>query len=312
MSRVRRQFQKHMRRYQRRIATTYCTLGKGDGTVSVPNVPNAVYVRENGRGVPFIVYNFKVQNAHGQPVVVGEDFESPGVRQVLGLRIIPGVTYLDGAGIQAHGASHTWGGADPIYIKSRQILDVMLYTSSGMVCNVRSGYVKKADGSLQFIANQTLDLTSHIPTTSGKNRWVCISVDTAGVLQVTNGSECDLLDFTFEDMPATPKAHVGIVYIKLRYGQSSLSDNYNSSDFVDARFAPAPRGITDHEDLDGLDEDDAHSQYLLVDDHTVQLHNDMRLDSDTVDGYHASELLTGGGSTSVPAALNVYLATTFR
>jgi hypothetical protein len=298
-------------------------MGNGAGVVAVPGADNMIYVREHGKGIPFIVYNFRIQNAVNQPVVVGEEDYSPGIMQVLGLNVLNGVRYLPGAGIPPHGGSHAWGGADPAYINLRQIMDVIVYSPGGLQCYVRAGYVKNVDGTLRKIYAQTIDLTSHRPSGAGMYRWVLVTVNTDGDIVLTDGDDNAPLDFSYADTPAIPGDHVGLVYIKLREGDTALTDSYNESDFIDIRFLPSAASTASH-----------HTQHEAGGSDQIKLDNlatpDDTSDLDATTGHHgllpklsneSTEFLNGvgqwtvpagGEGESIPSAFKIYISTTFR
>jgi hypothetical protein len=68
-----------------------------------------------------------------------------------------------------------------------------------------------------------------------------------------------------------------------------------------AELPAATAGITDHGLLSGLADDD-HTQYYNAARHTKAVHDDLKIDADTVDGKHASDL------TSATAELLVGIA----
>lgn len=214
----------------------YATLGRADGIVDVPGLENWVYARINGRGPALVVANFRVQSVYGQPVHLGEDDSNPGVLQVLDIAIRQGSIYLPGSRTQKHGWSHLHGGADPAYIDTQQIINNLLTPTTGLLCKLYPGWVTTASGVLIQALGEIVNFTTHVPSTSGKARWVLCAIDTSGATQLTNGSEVNIEDLAPSHAPTIPAGQTGIAFVKLVYGQTTISDSYSAPDIVDVRW----------------------------------------------------------------------------
>lgn len=270
-------------------------VGDGQGTIEVPGSPGLWYVRPVGSSLAIPVYKGSAPAMNNYPVWVGQDVYNRRWVRILGTNLegmnstvtIGGIIPFD---VEPHGRSHYLTGSDPIYITTRQVVDLLLTVVSGMTVRIAGGFVI-ADGQPMYVIPQTVDLTSHIPTDAA--RWVVIRADSAGALDVQDGAEVDsFADLTVDTLPAVEAGYSPLWAVRLYDGQTAVNATSAQADFFDLRFAPrgpSPAGdvSADVTDFDGI---------LSSADTTVQA----ALDTIDDHGMHAADVL-------VPAANVFYL-----
>jgi hypothetical protein len=214
-------------------------LGNEDGTVRGSRA-NYVYVRYPSVDSAAVeIYNGGVPEVAGLRVMIGYRSERPDLLQALGVSDVR--AEIDGTIIygvvKTHARQHAWTGSDPVYVAWRQITDLGVYVSSGLIVAVQPGVLQR-DAAIVSVAAQTLDLTSHQPDTSTQGRFALITLDADGVLSVTDGDiVADSTDLDIEvDIPATPAGHFRLAAIRLYNGQTAIVDRASDTDIVDLRW----------------------------------------------------------------------------
>jgi hypothetical protein len=210
-------------------------LGNEDGSVQGSS-SEYVYVRYPSSTSPAVeVYNGGVPLTANLRVMVGYRAEQPELLQALGVADVrvEGSTPIYG-GMKPHGSQHSWFYSDPVYVLFRQIMNLGVFISSGLIIRIMPGMLKTSTGYI-WIADQTFDLTTHLPTSGA--RYVVISISDAGVVTATDGSDvADLSLLTTADIPTVPTSHFRLAAIRLVAGQTTIHDTYTSSDITDLRF----------------------------------------------------------------------------
>jgi hypothetical protein len=221
-------------------------LGDGNGNVQVTTVgrENYSYVRVNG-GVQE-VYNVRVPLHDGLRVIVGYESSQSALFQVLGARAgteyVPGTT-IPGTSNPLPAEYYQWGGSDPLFIDKRLWLprrisilssDDPLYTGF----SVRFYWDFFWDGTDWLVLpEQVLDLLSFVPSTSGKEAFVLITLDTSGVLVCTDGSDVNIGIGVPSDIPSPPEDTSDVLAaIHLYYGQTAIEEDDETTDISDLRF----------------------------------------------------------------------------
>jgi hypothetical protein len=126
---------------------------------------------------------------------------------------------------------------DPIYVNWRQItpLGVFPTDNASMIVQVRGGYIARPGGAV-YVADQTIDLTSHIPVSGA--RYVLVSYDATGNVVLTDGAinAGGFSALTAADIPATPAGNWRSAAVVLYAGQTAVVETRSEIDFSDLRF----------------------------------------------------------------------------
>ena len=123
-------------------------LGDGHGAVVVPTKTNFRYVRPIGSDQVLVVHKGAASDVEDVYVWVGRH---PYRRDVLTILSLDPVVDQAVAGIESHADSHYVNGSDPVFIDTRQIVN--LYgTASGMVVKIqrRMGFDRWNPGACSF------------------------------------------------------------------------------------------------------------------------------------------------------------------
>ncbi|MBI9042932.1 MAG: hypothetical protein JEZ06_00515 [Anaerolineaceae bacterium] len=222
-------------------------LGDGLGNVGT-DVHGLVYVRVDGKKTTAVCEG--IPQVDDLPVWVGYAPQEPGILRVLSQRSVGGTPPVESQ-TNLHGHTHEWfgagadGGSDPVFIHTRQIKPLMVYPAGTLQVAVFPGFMPNGD-NLYFVADTSgdtilphlLDLSSYAVITSGKAKYVRISLDFDGGLVVTDGSEVDIADLDFDDIPAAPaNTYDTLAAVRLYYAQTIFQDGGENTDFVDFRFS---------------------------------------------------------------------------
>jgi hypothetical protein len=120
-----------------------------------------------------------------------------------------------------------------------------------MIVTLYDGYIWTGSEFLWVAADSSIDLTSHIPSDSGKAAWVLLTIDDTGAVVETKGSEVDLADLCpdgdeLSELPAVPADTVEcLAAIRVYEGQTEIREGRATLDTTSA-------GFTDIIDLRGL------------------------------------------------------------
>lgn len=153
-----------------------------------------------------------------------------------------GVGYNPNVGI--HAINHQYLGVDPVYINWRQIMPLGVFPYSGLTVQIRGGYIPRPGVDI-YVADQLLDLTSHIPGSGA--RYVLISYDSTGAVTITDGAinSGGFSALTFADIPDTPAGDWRSCAVALYVGQTAIVETNDERDFFDVRFPEeTPAGTT--------------------------------------------------------------------
>jgi len=216
-------------------------LGDGSGNLYPANLSGFVYALIGDNVLP--VFNNRVVAQYALKVWVGYAPEEPTLFQVLSTRSEnPGADYnVSGLGY-APASRYEWlaagGGQDPLNVHLRAFTPLRLSVSSsgGMNVDLFRGFVYTGTQYLA-VARQDIDLTSYIPSTSGKAALVLITIDNTGAVVKTKGSEVDISALALLDLPAVPDNTVFVCgAVRVYNGQTAVQEGRANTDFVDLRF----------------------------------------------------------------------------
>lgn len=218
-------------------------MGLPDGTVDVPGRPNYVYVQIIGMGA-MEVYDTRVTTSAGLPVMVGYDSVQPGLLQVLSVRAVgsgEAVAIQNGA----HHGSHEYPkGNDIVWVQLRQFMPWRV-TPSGLTIFVHRGVGWINGGWKEVAPTAAVSLTSLVPTTAGLACYVLVTIDTAGTVVTTKGTEIAIASLTTGNIPAAPSGTEYILAaIRLYSYQTSIDEAETSLDVIDLRFPMRHRHTT--------------------------------------------------------------------
>lgn len=218
-------------------------LGNGSGTIRVPEAlaeaPGVCYVytqSETGKRIVGSALNPQNLSVPGAEVFVGR---RAGEKwdQIIAYTSDTS-TFLSQAGQATvgqglHGMLHYLFGngliADPTFITNRQILEFGIAQSEEPdlyvhVLGTDAGGALWIDstGTMNVFATQDIDMTSYVPSNSGKAVWALVSMDSAtGTVSVTAGSE-----FTAGSTPKDDWTTANLASFAIVAGQNVLGCVY--------------------------------------------------------------------------------------
>ena len=224
--------------YQRKNEEFLARIGNlATGEIFVPNTTRTVYVTMQTSGAVNQAINNAVPNALGRPVVVGYDINDMSKT----LRVLRGWNAFgngenDADGLADHADQHEWGGHDPVYVWWEQVLK-SLPVPDGLTLKIYPGEYKTATGWKTYTQRTTLDLSSYVPSTSGKAKYVLVVVDAAGSFAVRDGAEVTGYDnLTDANIPQPSTGDTSICAVRLFYGQTEIRMTTDGpQDIVDLR-----------------------------------------------------------------------------
>ena len=141
-ARLRKAYKQFSGRFKRAQPRMEVIAGRSDGTVFVSGTnKRMIYVRRTPESPPFTVWNKMGNPLEGMHLFVGESDYEPGVWQVLDVPVMPAANVPIGTYTNEHGYTHLAGSTDPAYIASIQIVDGLIYPSSGMTITINAGFI---------------------------------------------------------------------------------------------------------------------------------------------------------------------------
>jgi len=216
-------------------------MGDGNGNLYHPTLNGYVYCKVANAVMPIL--NTRVPSALGLRVWVGYPAEEPGQFQILSTRTdapagVGGNVTLGYAPAKRYEWLATGGGQDPLHVHLRAFSPLKIGVSStgGLNVNLYFGYIFSG-GVYTYVAQQDIDMTSHIPATSGKAALVLVTINTSGTAVATKGSEVDIDALVLSDLPAIPASTAFVCgAVRVYEGQTVFSEMHTNTDFVDLRF----------------------------------------------------------------------------
>lgn len=209
------------------------TLGDSSGVI-LTATPGIIQVTN--------VINGKVYEVHNTLVLA----DRPGLHVEVGRRvgeiIWRVVRVAEAYGLTTSEGQSTSQTVQDLFVGRERFLPFLVYPTDGggLVVSIYGDTLLKADGSVGSIANQTLDLSSHVPASGAL--YCLIEADDNGVVYGTNGTAVAALEIlTLADIPAITAGRHASCAVRLYAGQAQLyRDPASINDFVDIRFLHSP------------------------------------------------------------------------
>lgn len=216
-------------------------INNDQGSASVPNVQNYVYVRVGSADTVDRAFNDKVQPRNGTPVWVGYLTHQPTLFQVIGVRQVHGDEYSGGPGATAapHHETHEFGnplgGDDTTFISPRQITSGLVWITepASMYVSVGSASYQINNITYQFAGYPLFDITPFLPTS--KPVWIVLYLDSDEVLKVLVGVES--VPLTHQNIPQNTSPVFRLAAIKLEPTTSAITDYPGVVMIKDLRYA---------------------------------------------------------------------------
>lgn len=218
--------------------TYRAVLGDGAGNVTVPGTRWMCYARIGGRHTPIVLRNTRTPHTEGYVVSVGKDKINKNIFQVLGSWDDGAVETTNNGGIGLHAQNHLLGGSDPVWLLSKQIIELVVYPYSGLIVAINPGIAPAETGGFLRVDGTTVDLTSHLPGTD-EMIFVLIQVTPAGIIDVKDGTAFNPADFDLSYIPAQDPGYYALAAVRLYDGQTTITANVTDPDIFDLRFIQA-------------------------------------------------------------------------
>jgi hypothetical protein len=205
------------------------------GAIEVPGQPGRIFITDQNGNVSK-VWNTNVPNAPGHPAFVKMVHGKVQVTELL--QAFNDAQYPN---VGSHHSLHEWSGAgsDIVRVWGDAIMAWKAEPIAGTL--TFSLFRSVFNGTTWVDAGQeTVDLTSHVPTSN--TRYVLVSINTSGTVVLTDGTAVAIPAIT--DIPSTPTGNSAKWAVKLTHGQTTLTYTPASSDFVDLRWANTGGGGT--------------------------------------------------------------------
>lgn len=225
------------------------TMGDGYGNLHVAGKPGYIYVTIGG--IAYKAYCDRVAPQYGKYVWVGISNEGGKFYQVLSVRAISSAenSLVQGSGY-APAKRYEYmaldGGQDPLPVHLRAFtrLRIGMSATGGMNVELLGGFVKTSTGRV-LIAKQDIDLTAQIPATANKAAYVLITIDDAGAVVQTKGSEMDINALANSDIPIAPTNTIEECgAVRVYYGQTLVREGRINTDILDTRFSNHNNGVS--------------------------------------------------------------------
>lgn len=247
-------------------------IGDGNGSIYFGSSKSSVYIQIGNQVA--IASCVRVQPVYGLSVWVGYVNEERTLYQVLSTRTSDAANTSSG-GSYAPADRYRYlsptGGQDPLWIESRAWLPLRVGMTStpSMSVAIYEGSVWTGSEAI-YVASQNVSLSAHVPSVAGKAALVLLSVNLAGDIVQTKGSEVDLDDLCpvgdeYVNAPAVPSGTSALLaLIRVYYGQTEIREGRNISsgtnrgftDFMDLRFVGFSGGGVDSISGDGVNNSD--------------------------------------------------------
>jgi hypothetical protein len=234
---------KRDQRFQQKIRSWIADLGDGQGNVDISGKPGYVYIRMNGEVME--CYNQRIVATHGTPIMVGYDPTEPRLFQTLNIRQGVASNYSQPIGAigphhESHEIFHPNGGNDVVWVQKRQYVPLRIGPYSGMSIQIYRDFVWSGTAWLA-VAQQTMSMTTHIPSTTDLAALVLITVNTSGTVIATKGSEVNIADLGLDDLPAVPASTAEVLgAVRVYNGQTAVQEGRTNTDIIDLRWTHKP------------------------------------------------------------------------
>lgn len=216
-------------------------INNDQGSASVPNVQNYVYVRVGAAETVDQAFNDKVQPRNGTPVWVGYLPHQPTLFQVISVRQVHGDVYSGGPGatVGPHHETHEFGnplgGDDTTFISPRQITSGLVWVTEPVSMNVSVGSASYqiSNVTYQSAGYSLFDITPFLPTS--KPKWIVLYLDEDETLKVLSGAES--VPLTHQNIPQNPSPAFRLAAIKLEPTTTEITDYPGVVMIKDLRYA---------------------------------------------------------------------------
>ena len=202
---------------------------------------NKIYVTLTS-GMVVEVINLRVPNTFRTCVKIGYDSNFlSGILQVLGYWYNSETKTID-----AHHTQHEWPSPDTVFVKGEQFYPCLFEPIVGtMQVKIFPGVYKTPMGWKNIKSTTIIDLTSHIPSTSGNARYAIIALDASGSFAVREGVEVSgFANLAESHLPTPTTGDACVCGVMLFQGHTALRKDNNNNDFIDLRFSGASGGAT--------------------------------------------------------------------
>jgi hypothetical protein len=135
------------------------------------------------------------------------------------------------------------GGAMPLQIQTQQqqfvirdrIYELKVIASTNAIMVLTAGLWRDGNTLVKSTQSAIVDLDPYIPSTSGKSKYVLLSIDSDLSVTITEGSEVDTASIDTNDQPLTvPDGELQLAWVLLENGQTSIAN----SDITNIQLIP--------------------------------------------------------------------------
>lgn len=170
-------------------------LGHPDGTISIPNQPNYIWVRLYSNSQVMKVLNFVAPLRYDLPVIVGYTDANPQNIQVIEIFTQAAADGLstEYSFLKNHASTHQWSGGDTLWVDQRQLQIGLPRATTGGGFNLQVDefwYPNLSGCATHFSASSTgsAPFAACVPTAVDTARYILTAVDVAtGSLSYTAG-----------------------------------------------------------------------------------------------------------------------------
>lgn len=219
-------------------------------TVIETGIPGLLWVRIEGSGQPFAAVNTAgVPSEYNHPVILARSRIHNELWEIVASRQM--YTVPVNGNIRYHHTQHEYPAQDTVWVHADQFLPLLALPLGGLSVRINGGVVKL--GSTRFVvANQTLDLSAHQPTTGAV--WVLIEVSSAGTInEVVSGEVGSKELLTVANIPAATANAWELCAVRVYAGQEDIHRDHTAlNDIIDLRFGRSGGGSSLVEFLDDL------------------------------------------------------------
>jgi hypothetical protein len=224
-------------------------MGGTDKRLKVPGREGHVYVTIADKTIPVFCGNI-VGFDIGTKVWVGYASVESTLYQVLSIRSdTPNGNTSTQFNSAYHAKRHEWlaknGGQDPLHTHLRAIsfMKIGVSPNGGMNVDLFGGWLDTGSAWIH-VNRQDVDVSGHIPTTTGKAALVLITIASNGAVIQTKGAEFDIADIAGSLLPYKPDDTIFVCgAVRVYYGQAAVQEMHTNTDFTDLRFAGINQGM---------------------------------------------------------------------
>lgn len=240
-----RLIRKNIERAARPLRPWPALVGDGAGTIEVPGYTALWYVRAVGSDLPIPVRRGGAPKIEGTHVWVGHNYDDLHDRRVV--RIVglgDGSPSMSEPGVGIHASTHAADGSDPVHISNSQMVDALVYATTGMNIKVNQGWVI-IDGQPVKITPTTIDVSLYTGVYESGASYALVRVGNNGAVSIQEGMAVDNISvLTWDDVPKVAPHYAAIGIIRLYNGQESLSRTSTNPDVIPIALAQTNQSLT--------------------------------------------------------------------